>query len=165
MDRYLTFFHLFHLYCMSVGRLVWMMPLWSWLIWDLRLSDVHWSAILWLKQTNSNLLEKSEPVVIVWWVSYSQCSPLFVLPGPDHSQHTWLWGVVPAWHHFGHLHWPGITDVSNTHHHRPFQPWKLKCWKSQLFVYSFHWDISEDVTCKPKEYEPITFDVLWIAKL
>lgn len=91
-------------------------------------------------------------------------SPLFVPPGPDHSQHTWLWGVVPAWHHFGHLHWPGITDVSNTHY-RPFQPWKVKCWKSQLFIHSFHWEIFEDVAGKSKEYEPVTFNVLWITYL
>lgn len=34
------------------------------------------------------------------------------IAGPDHPQHTWLRGFVPAWHYSGHLHRPGVTDVS-----------------------------------------------------
>lgn len=36
-----------------------------------------------------------------------------VPPGPDHSQHTRLWGALPAWRHSGHLHRPGVADVSH----------------------------------------------------
>lgn len=38
----------------------------------------------------------------------------FGCPGADNSQHTRLWRAVPAWHHSGHLHRPGVSDVRNT---------------------------------------------------
>lgn len=37
----------------------------------------------------------------------------FVPPGPDHSQHSWLWGAIKAGYHHGYLYGPGIPDVSN----------------------------------------------------
>lgn len=55
VDRYLTLFHLFWLCCMSVGRLEWMMPLWSWL----RL-EALWCAL------KRHLLAKGNALKYTW---------------------------------------------------------------------------------------------------
>lgn len=82
----------------------------------------------------------------------------FVHPGPDHSKHTWLRGAVPAWHHIGHLHWPGISDVTNTHYHS-IQEWKLQC--REVTVLRLVIPKSLKIwPATPKEYEPIIFSIV-----
>lgn len=41
--------------------------------------------------------------------------------GPDHSQHSRLWGVIPARYYHGYLYGPGVTDVSNIRSYRSHQ--------------------------------------------
>lgn len=70
--------------------------------------------------------------------------------GPNHPQHTWLRRSVPAWHYPGHLHRPGVTDVTVT------------SWiPSRLLVCSFHKRFPRKWFAEPKTMKQLLSPWLW----